>query len=269
MTHPRALSRRQFLKTSGVIVVGFAMPQAVLGSHPDAAVAASAPNGAVDTTQLDSWLTIAGDGSVTVLTDKVELGMGVSTAFAQIVAEELDVPFRTVSVVMGDTARTPDQGGVGGSTSISIGARPVRQAAAEARRVLLDLASARLGAPAGQLSVHDGIVRRADDPSKTVSYGELIGGRRFHVTLAASGGSYTLGVAGSARPKSPDQYTIVGTSVPRIDIPDKATGRFAYVVDVRVPGMVHGRVIRPPVPGAKLLRAEGPHGVPGLIKVVT
>jgi len=269
MRRPWALSRRRFLKTSGAIVVAFAMPPAVLGSHPDAAGAAPARNASADPAQLDSWLAIAGNGSVTVLTGKVELGMGVSTAFAQIVAEELDVPVRAVSVVMGDTARTPDQGGVGGSTSISIGAKPVRQAAAEARRVLLDLASARLGAPAAQLSVRDGVVRRVDDPTRTASYGELIGGRHFDVALTAGGGSYTLGVTGSARPKSPDQYTIVGTSVPRIDIPDKATGRFTYVVDVRVPGMVHGRVIRPPVPGATLLRAEDAPGVPGLIKVVT
>ncbi|HXX38247.1 MAG TPA: molybdopterin cofactor-binding domain-containing protein [bacterium] len=263
-----ALSRRQFLKTSGAVVVAITVP-AFAGSREQAAGAAPAVTGVPDASQLDSWLAIAQDGTVTVFTDKVELGMGVSTAFAQIVAEELDVPFGVVSVVMGDTARTPDQGGVGGSTSISVGAVPVRQAAAEARRLLLNLASARLGVPVEQVAVRDGVVRRVDDPTKAVSYGELIGGRRFNVTLTTTGGSYNLGVAGTARPKSPDQYKIVGTPVPRIDVPAKATATFTYIVDVRVPGMVHGRVIRPPVPGARLVRVEGAQGVPGLLKVVT
>src|SRR5262249_16469173 len=151
-----------------------------------------------------------------VFTGKLELGMGVSTAFAQIVAEELDVPFRSISLVMGDTARTPDQGGVGGSTSISVGSNPLRRAAAEARRVLLGLAAGRLGAPADQLAVRDGIVRRTDDPAKTVSYGDLIGGRRFEVTLNPGGSG---NATENARLKSPDQYTIVGKSIPRIDIP--------------------------------------------------
>jgi len=265
----QALSRRQFLKTSGAVVVSFAMPAALLGARPDQAGAAQAPGLSSDAARLDSWLAIGQDGSVTVFTDKVELGMGVSTAFAQIVAEELDVSFHAVSVVMGDTARTPDQGGVGGSTSISVGARPIRQAAAEGRQILLNLASARLGAPVAQLTVRDGVVRRADDPTKTASYGDLIGGRRFDVTLQVSGGSYNLGVAGTARPKSPDQYTVVGTPVPRMDIPPKATGEFTYIVDVRVPGMLHGRVIRPPVPGATLRRVDGAQGLPGLVKVVT
>jgi CO/xanthine dehydrogenase Mo-binding subunit len=112
-------------------------------------------------------------------------------------------------------------------------------------------------------------VRRTDDPTQAVSYGELIGGRRFDLTLPVSGGSYSLRVTGGVQPKAPDQYTIVGTAVPRIDIPDKATGRFDYIVDVRVPGMVHGRVVRPPVPGATLVRIDGARGLPGLVKVVT
>jgi len=268
MTSVRALSRRQFLKTSGAVVVGFAMPSAFLGGYAEVAGGAAGPDSAPDPARLDSWLAIAQDGSVTVLTGKLELGMGVSTAFAQIVAEELDVPLRSVSFVMGDTARTPDQRGVGGSTSISAGANPLRQAAAEARRILLGLASSRLGATADQLTVRDGIVRRRDDPANGVSYGELIGGRRFDVTLKTSGDGDTATVAGSARPKSPDQYTIVGQPVPRIDIPDKAAGRFSYIVDVRVPGMLHGRVIRPTPPGAKLLSVDGAHGLPGLVKVV-
>ncbi|HET8998198.1 MAG TPA: molybdopterin cofactor-binding domain-containing protein [bacterium] len=267
MTSTRALSRRQLLVTSGAVVVGFAMRSALPGDPPDAAGAVPGPEVTPDPARLDSWLTIARDGSVTVTTGKLELGMGVSTAFAQIVAEELDVPLGSVSFIMGDTARTPDQRGVGGSTSISVGANPLRQAAAEARRVLLDLASARLGAPVDQLTVRDGIVRRKDDPTHSVSYGELIGGRHFDVTLKTSNQGESSTVTGSARPKSPDQYTIVGKPIPRIDIPAKAAGRFSYIVDVRVPGMLHGRVIRPTPPGAKLLSVDAPPGLPG-VKVV-
>ncbi|HEV2357213.1 MAG TPA: molybdopterin cofactor-binding domain-containing protein, partial [bacterium] len=259
---PRVLSRRDFLKTSGAVVVAFGIPP-FLGAPLDAApgpAAVRAPG------PIDSWLAIARDGSVTVFTDKVELGMGVSTAFAQIVAEELDVPVRSVSVVMGDTAVTPDQGGVGGSTSISVGAVPIRQAAAEGRRVLLELASARLGVPAGRLIVQDGIVRRTDDPAKGAAYGDLIGGRRFDVTLKASGGTPD---AGAVRPKAPDQYKVVGTPVPRMDIPPKAAGRFTYVVDVRVPGMLHGRVVRPPVPEARLVRVERGQDLPPAVRIVT
>jgi len=256
----RALSRRQFLKTSGAVVVSFAMPH-LSGAAPG-------PGIVPDPARLDSWLALAEDGSVTVFTGALELGMGVSTAYAQIVAEELDVPFRSVSVVMGDTAKTPDQGGIGGSRAIEFGARPLRNAAAEARRVLLELASARLGAPADQLAVRDGVVQRKDDPAKTALYGDLIRGRRFDVTMKVSGEYTGTNAEGTARPKSPDQYTIVGRPVPRIDIPDKATGRFTYVVDVRVPGMLQGRVIRPSPPGARLLSVDGAQGLPGLVKVV-
>ncbi|HKX19562.1 MAG TPA: molybdopterin cofactor-binding domain-containing protein, partial [bacterium] len=228
--------------------------------RPLPAGAAPAGNGAT----IDSWLAIARDGSVTIFTDKVELGMGVSTAFAQIVAEELDVPVQSVSVIMGDTALTPDQGGVGGSTSIAVGANPVRQAAAEGRRILLGLASARLSVPADRLSVRDGIVRVTGDAARSVSYGDLIGGRRFDAAPTTLGGS----AAGPAQPKLPDQYKIVGQPVRRMDIPPKAAGRYRYVVDVRMPGMLHGRVVRPPVPGAKPVRIDGPQGVPGVAKVV-
>ena len=263
-----ALSRRQLLRTSGAVVVGFAMPAVFLGSQPDVAGAAAGPGISPDPGQLDSWLAIAEDGSVTVFTGVLELGMGVSTAYAQIVAEELDAPFSSVSVIMGDTAKTPDQGGIGGSRAIEFGARPLRNAAAEARRVLLELASGRLGAPAEQLTVRDAIVQRKDDPTKTVSYGDLVRGRRFDVALKASGDYSAVDAVGSARPKSPDQYKIVGKPIPRIDIPDKATGRFTYVVDVRVPGMLHGRVIRPSPPGAKMLSVGSVQGLPGLVKVV-
>jgi nicotinate dehydrogenase subunit B len=255
-------SRRDLLRTSGAIVVAFGMPPFVGsagGAAPPPGPAAGGAGG------IDSWLAIARNGAVTIFTDKVELGMGVSTAFAQIVAEELDVPVRSVSVVMGDTALTPDQRGVGGSTSISVGAVPVRQAAAEGRRLLLELASARLGAPVDRLTVRDGVVQRTDDPAQRVTYGNLIGGRRFDVTLRTLGGTAAAAVA-AATPKAPAEYKVVGTSVPRMDIPPKADARFSYVVDVRVPAMLHGRVVRPPVPGATLIRVAGTPA--GTVKVV-
>lgn len=249
-------------------MVSFAMPPALLAGRPETAGASPGPAAGTDPAQLDSWLAISGDGSVTAFTGKFDLGMGVTTAFGQIVAEELDVPFQSVSFVTGDTARTPDQRGVGGSTSISVGAQPLRQAAAEARRVLLALASDRLGAPPDQLSAQNGIVRRKDDAAKSVSYAELIGGRRFNVTLKTLQQGNAPNVAGSAKPKSPDQYRIVGQPIPRADIPDKASGRASYIVDVRVPGMLHGRVIRPSPAGARLLGVDGAGSLPGLVKVV-
>jgi CO/xanthine dehydrogenase Mo-binding subunit len=248
----RRLSRRDLLRTSGAIVVAFGVPP-LLASADGAAAAPAVPGGADG---IDSWLAIARDGTVTVFTDKVELGMGVSTAFAQIVADELDIPVRSVFIVMGDTARTPDQHGVGGSTSISQGAVPVRQAAAEGRRVLLELASQRLGVPVDRLAARDGVVSVSDDPAKRASYGELIGGRRFDVTVQALGTAAGAAVAAAA-PKPASEYRVVGTPVPRMDIPPKAAGRFAYVVDVRLPNMLHGRVVRPPVPGATLVRVDG------------
>ena len=266
MSPAHTLSRRKLLQGSGALIVGFAIPPVLLDFEGEAA-AAPGPAAAPDPAKVDSWLAIDGDGGVTVFTDKLELGMGVSTAFAQIVADELDVPVRSISIVMGDTARTPDQGGVGGSTSIEFGAARVREAAAEARRILLGLASARLGAPADQLDVSDGVVHRKDDPSKAASYGALIGGRRFDGAMKESGGGSATTLEG-ARPKSPDQYTVVGKPVPRLDVPGKATGRFTYMVDVRVPGMLHGRVIRPPSYGTRLLSVGGAEGLPGLVKVV-
>jgi len=252
---PHTVSRREFLKTSGVLVVGFAMPSVLLAASPGTAGAAPGDL-APDPAKLDSWLAISEDGTVTLFTEKLELGMGASTGLAQIVAEELDVPTRSIAFVMGDSARVPYQAGTAGSNSIAAGANPLRHAAAEARRLLLDLASARLGAPPVQLAVRDGVVSRVDDPSKKVSYGELVGGRRFDVTLKSSGEGSGVDIVGGATPKSPNQYKIVGTSVPRIDIPDKATGRFTYIVDVRVPGMLHGRVVRPTPAGAHLTSVD-------------
>ncbi len=251
-----AVSRRTFLKATGVLIVGFSLADRLsLGGAP----AVHAQQG-VPAQQLDSWLAIADDGTVTLFTGKVELGTGVETALAQIAAEELDVTMDQMRVVQGDTARTVDQGPTVGSQSVPLGGRQIRQAAAEARQVLLGLAAERLGAPVERLVVRAGIVSVADEPGRSVSYAELVGGRRLEVE-----------VSGTAVPKRPEEYTIVGQPVPRLDIPAKMTGQFEFVQDVRLPGMLHGRVVRPtPQSGATLVSVDEASvaDVPGLVQVV-
>lgn len=263
----KSLSRRQFLKGTGALVVGFSFARPV--SH---ALAQSAPLPAVepDAKSLDSWLAVGRDGTVTVFTSKVELGTGVETALAQIVAEELDVPFKRVKMEAGDTSKTIDQGTTSGSRSVERGGAQLRQAAAAARENLLKLASGRLGAAVENLTVADGVVSVAANPSQQISYGELIGGKRFDITLTATGAGGDLKLAPEARAKDPKQYKIIGTSVPRIDLPAKLTGEFSYTQDVRVPGMLHGRVVRPPVVNSKPLKVDvdSVKQIPGVVKVV-
>ena len=181
----------------------------------------------------------------------MDMGQGVDVAIAQIVAEELDVPFERVSVVMGDTAWTVNQGGASGSTGIQKGGIALRNAAAEARRVLVEMASARLGVPADRLEVTDGVVAVSGDPARKLGYGELIGGRYFDLPMKWNGKlGNDLVAEGQAKPKPPAAYKIVGQSPPRFDVPAKVFGKLDYVTDIKVPGMLHGRMIRPPVAGA-------------------
>src|SRR6201987_1863128 len=176
----------------------------------------------------------------------------------QIAAEELDVPLSKVTVVQGDTALTPDQGPTFGSLAIQIGGVQIRNACAAARSALLYLAAKQLGASAAELKVADGIVRSGD---RQVNYGELIGGKTFSLTLDHQKPPAT---------KDPKTFTIVGTSIPRVDIPDKVTGKFTYMQDLRVPGMLHGRVVRPPAIGAQLQSVDeaSVQGIPGIVRVV-
>jgi CO/xanthine dehydrogenase Mo-binding subunit len=227
-------TRREFLVGTGALIVGFSLSRstAALGQ-------ASAKPVAID--QVDSFLSVGADGTVTVFTGKVDLGTGIRTALRQIAAEELDVRFDQIRLVEGDTAVTPDQGPTWGSLSIQVGGVQIRQAAATARKALVEMASKRLGAPVGDLEVRYGIVRIKADPTKSLAYGELIGDRRLD-----------LKVDKSAPLKDPSAYTIVGKSVPRVDIPAKVTGEFTYMQDFRVPGMLHARVIHPPAIGAEL-----------------
>ena len=213
--------------------------------------------GAAD--QVDTWLAVDAEGNVTVYSGKVELGTGVATALAQIVAEELDVPVERVRMVMGDTAQTPDEGYTAGSKTIQRGGAVLRQAAAEARQALLALAAERLGAPVERLAVGGGVVSVQGEPARSVGYGALLEGRRFDRR-----------VSGRAPLKPPAAYTVVGRSVPRVDLAGKATGAPSFVHDLRLPGMVHGRVVRPAGVGATLagLDEASIGGVPGLLRVV-
>ena len=208
---------------------------------------------------LDDWIAIELDGTITAFSGKVELGTGVRTALAQIVAEELDVPLARVHMVMGDTARTPNEGYTAGSMTISSSGTALRRAAAEARQAMLEMAAERLDASVDELSVRDGSIAVAHDPGRLVTYAELMSGKVFN-----------LQVTDEAPLKSPESYRIVGTSTPRLDLPHKVTGQPSFIQDLQVPGMVHARLVRPPSPAAQLVSIDedSVKDIPGLIKVV-
>lgn len=179
------------------------------------------------------------DGSVTALNGHVDLGTGIRTALSQIVADELDVAMVSVNMVLGDTARVPNQGATIASASIQITAVPLRAAAAQARWWLLERASQVLGVPVADLHVRNGVVRTADDESRHISYGELVAGQHVELHLDPQ-----------TPVKAVNEYRLVGQAVQRVDIPSKATGELVFVHDMRLPGMLHGRVVRPPYAGA-------------------
>lgn len=242
------MTRRDLLKSGGALVVTLGAPALmVAASQGDG----KSPRPPLLPDQLDSYLSIGADGKVTVFFGKMDMGQGVDTALAQIVADELDVTLERVSVLMSDTKYTVDQGGGSGSTGLQRGAKPIRNAAAEARRVLLEMASRQLGVGVERLDVVDGVIQVKSDASRKRSYGELIGGKYFNLEMDWNGKyGNSLNATGQAKPKSPDQYKVVGQSIPRFDVPGKVYGQTPYVTDIKVPGMWHGRVIRPPVAGS-------------------
>lgn len=255
------LSRLDFLKASGALVIAFSLPGTLLSRVAEAA--GHGRYAAVNPGQLDSWLAIAPDGSVTIFIGKVELGGGIATGFVQIAAEELDVPVDRFTVVMGDTMLTPDQGFTAGSSTISDAGPVMRQVAADARAVLLQRAAAHLGVAADTLTVKAGVVSVKGNSARSVSYAELIGGRHFDTKVPMTQNSFggTV-VGGTGKPKKPSEYTVVGQPVARLDIPAKVTGTFTFMQDVRVPGMLHGRVIRPSGLGSQLIsHGQPPAGV--------
>jgi nicotinate dehydrogenase subunit B len=247
------LSRRDLLKGGGVLIVSF------VGSGGAGAVFGQGAGGKPPLLpdELDSWIAVLPDGRVTAFFGKMDMGQGVDVAIGQIVAEELDVAFERVTVVMGDTAFTCNQGGASGSTGIQRGGVTLRHAAAEARRLLLERASQRLGTPGETLAVRDGVVSVIGDVQRRVGYGDLIGGQHFHHKLEWNKqyGNPLL-AKGQAVPKNPSDYKIVGQSLPQRVVADKVYGKLRYVTDVRLEGMLHARVVRPPTAGCAPLTVD-------------
>ena len=249
--------RRDFLKGAGALIVGFST-----GAMRTAHAQFGGPSpGSPPINQLDSWIAIAADGRVTAYSGKEELGQGISTAQAQLVAEELSVPFNRVNLIYCDTALTPDQAYTAGSQShpANFNRNNLAQAGATAREALFRLASERLGVPVDQLTASDGVIRLKSDPSKALGYGQLVAGRRFN-----------LQVDPNAKRKPASEWTVLGKPVPRPDIPALVTGEFEFVHNVRVPGMLHGRVVRPPAVGATVMSVDegSVKNLAGVVKVV-
>ena len=269
-------SRRDFLKTSGALVVSFSatgLPGtgslAAVAAAGEAALAQSAgPYPDPDFRQLDTWIAIHDDNTATFYVGKTDCGQGTGTAFRQMMSDELDIAYDKTSLVMGRTDITPDQGGSGGSDAIQRDGWPMRRVAAEARRVLLELASERFGVPVEQLDVSNAVIALKSDPSRTVTYAELVSDRRFNVTLTGPDINATSGVA---EIKPVGDLRIVGQSPQRYDIPPKVDGSLTWAVDVTLPGMVHARNVRPPVAGATLrgIDESSVADLPGFIRVVS
>src|SRR5437763_8408559 len=253
-----SFSRRSMLKAGGALVVSIGMPiaaETVAGITEAAAQAGGKPPLTPD--QLSSFIAVNADGSVSAFFGKMDMGQGVFVAIGQIVAEELDVPFRAVKVIMGDTATSVNQGGASGSTGIQLGGKQMRVAAAEARRVLVEMAAQKLSVPADQLTVTDGVVHAKSDPAKKATYAELIGGRYFNVPLDWNKEwGNPLYAPGKAKPKDPKEHKIVGQPIKREDIAPIVYCSQDYCTDVKRPGMLHARMIRPPVAGSTPVKVD-------------
>jgi nicotinate dehydrogenase subunit B len=246
-----SVNRRSVLKASGLLVVAFSLVPRFTIANPSGAAKPVTPE------EVDSYLAIGPDGRIMVYSGKVDLGTGLRTALTQIVAEELDVPLGQVTLIQGDTLLTPDQGPSFGSLSIQNGGAQLRQAAATARRALLERAAVRFKTEASTLSIRDGVIIGAN--GRKLALGTLVGGRMLSLKLDQN-----------APLKSPADFKLVGKPVRRLDIPDKVTARFTFMQDFKRPGMLHGRVIRPSGLGATLISYdEGSiRDIPGIVEVV-
>jgi CO/xanthine dehydrogenase Mo-binding subunit len=235
------LSRREFLQAGGALVVGFTLPGTVFAQRPHGDI----PLGkTLDIGEVDGFIAVNTDGSVTIYSGKVDLGQGLRIAIPQMAAEELGIGVERIAMVEGDTALTPDQGATAGSSGIVRGGVQIRQAAATARETLIGLAAARSGKPAADLDAIDGEVRpKSGGPG--IRFGDLVGDKRFGVKVDSK-----------ARLRDPASYRIVGQPLARPDIPGKVNGRHVFVHDFKVDGMLHGRVVRPPAVGAKLVAVD-------------
>ena len=242
-----ALTRRGLLALGGGLVVAFSLR----AEQPPR------PGSLKETPLLDAWIRVAPDGRITVFTGKAELGQGLKTALLQVAAEQLDVAPAQIDLVTADTARTPDEGFTAGSHSMQDSGTAILNAAAQVRELLTQAAAAELSVPAEALSTANGSVHAPG--GREIAYGSLAAKLNLHVEVAPGS---TL--------KNPASYRLIGTAMPRVDIPAKLTGGAAYVQDLRLPGMLHARAIRQPSVGAKLLDFDtGPvERMSGVVKVV-
>ena len=253
------LDRRRVLAGGGALIVSFSLSDAFAQdqSPPPAASAPSPPGSLRGAPFLDSWIRIDADGSITVLTGKVELGQGFKTAFQQIAAEELDVPFESLKVITADTRRTANEGYTSGSHSMQDSGTAIQNAAAQVRELLIAEAARRLDLPADNFRTENGAVISPN--GQRLGYGDLVAADMLHVQAQAK-----------SKLKDPSTFKVMGQPVPRVDIPAKVTGGAAYVQDMRLPGMVHARVVRPPSYGAQLTDCDtsAVEKLPGVVKVV-
>jgi len=244
------VSRRAVLRGGGALIVSFSLAPSLLGQERLPGALQNAP-------LLEAWLRIGADGAVTVFTGKCELGQGIRTALIQVAAEQLGVEMKSITLVTSDTAQTPAEGYTAGSLSMQDSGTAIMHACAQARGILMARGAARHGLPVSVLKAENGAIVAPD--GKRFGYGELIADDTLKIR---------------AQPQSPlvppAEHKIIGQSVPRVDIPAKVTGAPAYVHDLRLPGMVHGRVVRPPGYGAKLASVDttAVEKLPGVRKVV-
>jgi nicotinate dehydrogenase subunit B len=255
MNGPVDIDRRQVLAGGGALIVSFSLSDAF--AQENAAAGAPKPPGSLATSPyLDAWIRIDADG-ITAFTGKAELGQGFKTAFQQIAAEELDVPFEAIKVVTADTGRTANEGYTAGSHSMQDSGTAILNAAAQVRALLIAEAARRLDLPAENLRTENGAV--VAPHGQRLAYGDLVAGDLLHVQAQVK-----------SNLKDPATYKVMGQSVPRVDIPAKVTGGAAYVQDMRLPGMVHARLVRPPSYGAQLTECDtsSVEKLPGFVKVV-
>jgi CO/xanthine dehydrogenase Mo-binding subunit len=274
--HGMVTDRRDFLKSAGLLAVSFGVfgTAGIAEAGAQTSVAAQGPAlyPVPDFRQVDSWIVIHANNTATFYVGKTDPGQGTGTGFRQLMSDELDIAFEKTTCIMGSTDITVDQVGSGGSTAMERDSWPMRRVAAEARRVLLEMASTRLGVPVDQLAVSDAVVTvKADSPNsptrRRVTYGELIGDKKFNVTLT---GNNINSVTGQAKTKSVPELKYTGQPLHRDDIPAKVDGSLKWAVDVKLPGMVHARNVKPPFACAKLtgIDESSVKSLPGFIKVM-
>jgi len=256
MLEANALSRRTFLSATGALVVAIAAP-----SEFAKAASVGAANGVVKRppvlpSALSSYIAVEPDGTVVAYYGKIDSGQGLESAIAQLVAEEIDVPWARVRIVMGDSALTVNMGGATAGNAIRQAGPIMRQTAAEARRLLIGMASKTLGVPEKDLTVTDGVVHSLADPGKRISYAQLIGGRHFDAAVQFTGKAQSLAVKAQAPLKQPSEFKVIGKPMPRRDMPGKVFGTLQQVSDFKLPNMLHARTIRPTVAGAVPLSVD-------------